>query len=667
MGPTRHLTPRSAAVQAGEEPPLAGPNPHATTRHLAGILLGVVLAVLVLWGRKTGTIADWSAIALAALLLLGTPTSRSLSSRTAINLSLLIGLTPLLWVLPEPTGLGRVSIVLAVSVGAVGGWAASSSSRLRSILPEVRVVDVWPWVATFVAAFAVAPWLRVRETAGALSMLQAGWDNSSHFNMFVMIRTHGTTTDLLGDAPAGESWKFSDYPQGFHTLAAALAELTHPGDTLPVGQELLLFAHAIGAVCVIGALLLAAALCAMPQVRDRPGAALVAVSALSSVLLFSPLGTLVLNGFVNFYLASVLAGAVVIFAASSERVLDLPRLAAIGAALVGIAHGWILVLALALPAALLLVLPLGRARWTGSPRERALGGMIAVATAAGGIHAAALLLNLSPTAVLTTNGATPVPPVGLTLALTLAAIAVPVMTRRPPRRDGLDDPGIRRVAVVPTIGLLAACGLAAVQLSASQSVSYYFWKFVFALLLVSAVALVVAALDWTAGSTILTRRSATTAVLLVSVSLTQVFGLVAPRLPWGGFAVEAPGWQARTTLTQLAGHPAEHTESLIIALESARVPPGTRPLFVLPLGEVTQHPISAAQWFMSATGRWTEESNASTLHLAAIDGSALSVTRAAEQALAASARTVIVTDPATAGVLRDAVVHDHRARIISWS
>lgn len=658
-----------APDEVDEVDEIGGATVHRTMRRGFAGLVAVVVAGLVLAGRLSGVLSGGPALVLLAALVVLTPTARHLSRRVVTNLCLLAGTIPALWLLPAFDPVGRTTVALVLVTGGLAYWALCAPRRTRALLPTVALVDLWPALAGIVALAFSLPWLRTATAAGALTQLQSGWDNAAHFNMFSMIRAFGVTTDRMAAAPGDETWKFSDYPQGFHTLAAAFAELVAPGAPGTASTELVLFTHAIGVIGGLAVVALTAALCAMPGVRARPWHALVGVFALLALMLFGPLGALPLNGFINFYVACALTGTVVLLAASTRRVLAPVPLATIGAALVGIAQGWILLLALALPAVLLVLLPFRRRRFESTRREKVACGLIVLGTLVLVGRAALLLLELSPTQVLTTNGATPQPPVGLTVALLAGAAAASLLGWSRARALGdtsPDDTPVLLTWIVPLCAAVTAVGLALVLLSSAPTVTYYFWKYLFAVLVVGGVALVVALIHLAPETRTRPGPAAVAASALACLALTQVFGLAAPRLPSSGFAVESPGWAARSELAQKGSVPHPSGDRMAQALTAPQPDPTSKPFFLVPPEKNSQHPLSAAQWYLSVTNRWTQESDTALTPMLALDGTIAAHRAVAAEILAAVPQNVILTDPRTAALLRSAVPVEDQDRILTW-
>ena len=95
------------------------------------------------------------------------------------------------------------------------------------------------------------------------------------------------------------------------------------------------------------------------------------------------------GGIANFAVACGLTVAVVLLAVPAARVVAPLTLAAIGGAIVGVAATWVLLLALAGPALLVLLLPLRRRRWMASRAHVAASLGVVAAVAVGLAHTAA--------------------------------------------------------------------------------------------------------------------------------------------------------------------------------------------------------------------------------------------------------------------------------------
>jgi len=190
------------------------------TSRLVAVLAAVIAAALVVAVRDAGWLSGVPGLAAAAALSLAFPTSRLLARRILIAGAFAFGAAPLLWFWDLPVGdTGRVTVLMAVGVGALSAWVLWSGrgrvrGRAQRLVPRLHRIDLLPGVAAIGAGVATLPWLRVRTGPEALSALLSGWDNSAHYDIVAMIRRFGITTDRLTDIPP-EHWKFTDYPGGY--------------------------------------------------------------------------------------------------------------------------------------------------------------------------------------------------------------------------------------------------------------------------------------------------------------------------------------------------------------------------------------------------------------------------------------------------------------------
>lgn len=249
--------------------------------------------------------------------------------------------------------LGRATVCLAVAVGALVFWVAvapAPAARLRLLLPRVHAVDLLPFAAAGVMAGLAARWALRGAGESALVVLTRGWDHSAHFYMTTMIRRSGAVMDRPGGGPGGDEWAYRKYPQGFHTVAATIMEVLGGSAVVDAQRELTLYVQALAVVAVVCVLLVVAAVTALPRLWSRPWIALPLTVFVAAILVLGPGGSAVVDGFPNFVLAFSLLAVVPTLTVLQGRVHSPVTLLALGGAVVGIAHGWILLLALASPA-----------------------------------------------------------------------------------------------------------------------------------------------------------------------------------------------------------------------------------------------------------------------------------------------------------------------------
>lgn len=645
------------------------------TRLSRAAAAGTVGVACVLVLRATGVFTGYAAVVLLALLVLAVPTSAVLSRRILLAVALAAGCAPLLWLVPLPTaGTGRTTVVAALLAGGLAAWVAlDPRARLRAIVPRVRVVDLVPVAAGGAAAFLASPWLTARSPAGSLALLQAGWDNSAHFSMTQMIRRLGHTYEGSGPGLDGESWKFVDYPQGVHALTASIVELMTSESTRSVGEEIVAFDRAVGLVMVMATVLVAAGICSMPRLRRRPGIALVATSVVLATVALGPGAVLVANGFYTYYLTVALCTAVLVLALTMPRVVMPLHLGALLAALVAVTYGWVLLLALALPAAALVLLPLRSARWRGTRRQHAVCLVLVVLALGAAARAASILGSLEADEVLVIDGG--IPEVSVPLTLTASAVAVLACLLWQYSEHTRRWWGRREtwLAAVPVSGIVVALAIAQLQWSQTGHLSYYFWKFAYGVLLLGvttaalALAHVLAHAVPAHGLTPRRRRARIVLAVASAGVATQVFGAtpvgVAP-LP---FLPSAPGIDVRADLLHRYRDPAPTLGQLVAAAELATSAGGHRHYTVLPAGLEDLHPISAAQWGFALSGTWTVEANAATSPLAGLDGTPAATVTVISHLLADDELSVVVTDPATlAAFLSSDPPVGSSTRIMTW-
>ncbi|MBF0686341.1 MAG: hypothetical protein IR158_05530 [Cellulomonas sp.] len=586
---------RGTAAQAPTRA-LVPVGPRRRTLHRASALaLGGLAGAAVILLRSTGALEGWAALAFAFAVVIALPTSRLGVRRLLLTAGLAVGAVPALWWVDLPLGtVGRAGALLASVTGAlvaVLAWEGPGRVLARTrelVLPRWRTVDLLVAATAATAVVATRGLLAVRTGPEALARLLPAWDFSAHADMVLMIRRHGAVVPALGAGPTGEPWKFGDYPQGYHAVVATLIELFRPllG---PTADEVVLFLHAHAIIFGASAVVLVAGLCALPTAPRRPAALALAAAGVAGVFLLGPGAYAASAGFPNIVLASAAAGAAVLLALTTPRVaLPLP-VAAAGGLLVCVAHSWALLCVVALPAVLLIAARRDRAAWRGTPRRWATVAVIAMATCAGVLHAAATLRALDVAEVLVIPGGIALPQAGLALSLVAGAVAV-----------CLAPGGHRRLpatAAVVAIGAGGAVAVGALQVLAAGELSYYFWKLVLGLALVSAV--VVAAGVVLRGAPVPSVRSRQERLRLVgavtvgSVALLQVHDVLGRST--GTFPAEP-------ALVTTAG-------DLLAGAEAALATATSSPAVFLQ-AIPTLHPVNAQQWFLALTGTWTTATEA---------------------------------------------------------
>ncbi len=432
----------------------------------------------------SGVLPEWVAVGLVLTLLALVPSAPTLAGRLLLNIGLTVGWAPLLWWVDWGVDLNHGGALVAVAVGVSVGTVTVRRSW-RALLPGTRWVDLLLPGAVVAAGVATLPLSRVTDPVRALAVLVPGADNWAHFDMFTTIRARGALTDALGGAPApdGSGWAYDTYPKGFHALVASLSEVTAP--TLrPDPDGLVVYAHAVALLVVLGTVLVTAAVLSVPRLAQRPALTVPAVAVTWTALLWEPGQKVLANGFASFWLAAVAAATALLLSLASPQSSSWLRVVTVGGLLVSVAHTWTPLVVVAAPAALaVLVAPHDRA--TGRPGRRVVALRLAVLTVAALAAAKALVILFATvevgfivSEVSGFDGTSPLPTFALLLAVLLAVLAV--LSGRCPVRDDEGESLVGRfrsllLAVVLGVGSLAT--LLVLQVRTIGTTSYYFLKY----------------------------------------------------------------------------------------------------------------------------------------------------------------------------------------------
>lgn len=553
-------------------------------------------------------------LVMVALLVLVVPVADTLSGRVALVGTAVLGWTPVLWFVPWPFGVDHGALLAAVAAATVAAWAVARPTRTAAKTrwrPVVHPVDAVPPVLGLLTTALLVRFLTTLTPRSALVQLLPGYDNVAHFSMFEMLRTHGATMDRV-PSPDSSGWHYSNYPQGFHMVAATTAELAGWTVTSPT-EELVVYARCVVLVVVATVVCLAAAVCSVPALRARPVLAALVAFVVVTAAVVGPGATAVPDGFAPFWFAAALVSTVVVLSLGVDP-SRLPAVTlALGGAAVGIAYSWAPLLLLAGPAVLAALLRLLRGRGGLVPRRSLV--VVAVVVVGTAAAVARVAVSLTRTVglhrVVTANGGfNPPDPTLLLLVVVLAVVVCVVLTRIPVTgRSGSLLRGARGLGWVVVAGIGTTAVLVVDQLRTTGTVSYYFFKYVEAveLVLVTVVAVGVAALAASLAErgAIGRRRGAgrvarvsAVAGTLVAVPVLLSFGQLAPpaTLASHEFGTSAAGPAATRSLTAQQ------------ILAAARMDPPGRPTVMLstitpPRGDMT--PALPQQWLLALTETWT--------------------------------------------------------------
>ncbi|MGN8245657.1 hypothetical protein ACTHAM_002781 [Cellulomonas soli] len=666
---TRDVPARLPAVD-----PVSAETPRADARRRArGVLLGLLTATAIAALRTAGILEGWWGLGLCSLLVLAVPSSRLLSRRILLNATITLGWLPLLWWVRLPVDpLGRVTLLMAITTGVLVGWVGGGPSiraRSRRLVPQVALADLGPLLAGLGTAAIVTPWWRLREGASALGALALGWDHSAHYAMTHMIRVHGVLTSTLGPAPDGQHWSYASYPQGTHAVLAALVETQRGSAVGPVREELVAYAHGLGFLAVVVCILAAAAVCSIPGARRRPLVLPLSLVPVT-VLALGPGARLLLDGFPNLMVAigflAVLPALVVLL----ERVHLPVVLLSLGAAVVGVAHSWALLLPVAGAFAVPALLPWARRRWHGSRARLWSTGVIAAVTAGATARALMLLAGTDLGRQLTLGGGVNAPSLRQVVAICGAAVLAPVVLWVLKARGRLTSGAgsvTRGVALlaVALVGAGGALALAWWQTRSTGALSYYFWKYAIAASVTASSVVAVCVVLAVVARPNRTRapRLAWPAASVAALVVTQAFGFAAPAHIPAPFTPLSPAMPARGALSVGSVDPSAAAQRLV---EAARVP---APPLVAGHAVLLSDPdapglfaAQAGQWYLALTGAWTDGANPSLglLGLTTQEPASMAVT-----ILGADPDAVVVVDPAHVEQVR-AAAGPMANRVYTW-
>lgn len=611
----QHLRRRGSARTARKG---AGPGPQI--RHARGILALAVVAGIVVALRTTGLLQGTPALILAAVLLLLLPTVRVLSQRILFNGLILAGLVPLTWWLPERImGTDHGTLMLAALGGVIAWWIGSAkvpAQRVRLLVPRARWIDSIPFLSALLSALSLGTMLTIRSPLDALSIFTSKWDYQSHFSIYYMIRRHGEVIPTIPQSTAGDVWGFSEYPQGFHALLATMSDLLRPSYT-SVDSELISFMNLQAACSVLTVLIVAAGLCALPAVRRRAAVMTTGIAVAMAAWIYGPGSIPAYEGFANFYLACGMATATVLALLTFQRRVPVIGVAAVGAGLVSICNNWLLLVSL-------LAVVFGIKLWTvvrqrGSYSRRWW--ILSSACISVSLLGTALpIIQISPLIeqsqhILEAQGGIAYPDFGLALvAIVLALVlgfanrSLAVRTRSLQLREERLD--VSRAAAGLFIPIALCIWLAVSQSVQNGAISYYFYKYLIALLLLAwplavaaAAALIPPAVP---AEGPVRKRSLTLALCVLAITATQVFGFSVPGLQTIGLPATArPLTEMSNQQARLQSMPAFVPR----LLQSARQPQPASTVYIP--GPGTVDPILAARWQWGMRGM----SSSATTHL----------------------------------------------------
>jgi len=560
---------------------------------------GIVIAL-----RSVGLLQGAPALLLAGVLFLLVPTAKALSQRILFNGLIVTGLIPLSWWIPERiVGTDHGTLLLAALAGLLSWWILSARSirpRLHRLLPQIRGIDALPFLAAVMSALSLYTMLTIRVAADALSIMMSRWDYNSHFSIYYMIRSNGGVIPTIPTAADGAAWGFGEYPQGFHTLLATASQILRP-KIVSLDSELVSYINLQAACSVFTVLIVVAGMCALPAVRRRQAVMATGIAIASAAWIYGPGSIPVYEGFANFYLACGMATATVLALLTFQRRIPVIGVVSVGAGLVGIANNWLLLLSLVAVVLLAKLWAISRSPKTYSRRwwilTAAGAGVVLLGVALPVLQIAPLIR--SSQAILEATGGIAFPDFGLALVTLSMALVLGICNRSAVARTEWlqlrrEQSDVHLAAVGLLLPIALCVWLAVTQSLQNGEISYYFHKYLIAVLLLAW------PLSVAAAATLIpvlqrgpTRRQPgrTAALALLAVTATQVFGFTVAGLEDVGLP---PSAKPVVELASQAAHIKSTPAYVHRLIESARDPESPSTIYIPAAGTVD--PVLAARW-----------------------------------------------------------------------
>jgi hypothetical protein len=595
----------------------------ATLRSIirSGVIAGALAALVVLL-RWREILVGAPALVVVAMSLLVFPTSREFSRRLLLTGLIVFGWNQVIWWVHVP--IDRATPIMALVIGAAGGWISWSSSRNSTArwIPRFRPVDSIPPLTAALGVWTLRGWVFPQSPESALAILLPGWDNSGHFDMFHMIWSHGRTMDGIAPPGVSEVWHYNDYPQAFHATMASIAQIGWPRAVNDIGASLIVYDKSSAIVIIAAVTTVVAGLCSIPTMRRRSDVAAPLAGIIAGTFLLGPGLSLVQAGFGAFLVPCAYVAAAIFVVFTIPRFASPIYVAALCGAILGVAHGWILLLTLVAPIGASALLPLRSFYWRATRARWIWVCILLAAGGAGVLHAFNILRRSGSSPSLAIPGGIVPPPTGLTVALSLGAVGACIVAMATARVRGRADQLIVWRFVVLAMAAVAAgvvlIYLAHIQIAANGIVGYYFWKFLTGWTFVAVTIITVAT-----SSLVRQRRSRGTfgsrtllgiGSIFLALALTQVYGYVGPTNAVRGLVSSDTASVARAEFRALASQLAPDAHDLLDAAEVPIADPLNSAYLQDP--SITRlNPINAQQWFLSLHEGWTERTNMASIAL----------------------------------------------------
>ncbi|MDV8149837.1 hypothetical protein [Arthrobacter sp. B10-11] len=625
-------------------------------RKVVGICLGLVVMAGFLLLVQLQPLSGWWVLALTGVLALAVPTARQLSQRIVILGCLYFGAVPLLWWMPLPAEFpGWGQLLLGGLISGLAMWIIGSPDRkaaAASLLPSAGKADTLLLVAAALASAVLVPYFRVSTGPQALGLLLASWDNSSHFSMYNMIRTHGTVVPMAGISESGHPWTFMEYPQGFHTALATMADLAVGHAPGLLGTELVTYSRLSSLAAVGATVMVTAALTSLPWIRERPMMCTPFVVLAITAWSFGTASIATLHAFQNFVVGVALLVCLMIVVSFADSLAKPVVFTTCAAAVVGIANTWALLLLLVVPVAAFAVFPWSRQRWQGTRAEWLANSVTAAAGLLGLALVGLQISRIETGTVVTAIGRVPSSTHGVEIATFLVALAASILLVHGNLREFLAGqgqlPAAARLVVTPVLGLAVVIALGTYQIVTAGKVNYYSLKLALAVELILPVIACVAVTAlvgrWLASQRYGRPRGLAVMSALAALASTQVFGLTVQDTRPLGMDPMTPYQQGMSTIESHTSKNADAATQLFRAAETHTAGRGDA-MYIINSEQID--PLLAATWYLALTGTHNQNTNGLVEELRPLhEGYGGNLAHVAEDVLEADPDVSLVLDAA---------------------
>ena len=617
--------------------------------------LGLIVMAAFLLLSQLPPFHGWWLLALTGLLALAVPTSRGLSQRIVVLGCLYFGAVPLLWWIPVPANFpGWGPLLLGGLMAGLTGWIAGSRNRkaaAAALVPSVGKADLLLLVAAALGTAALLPYFLVFTGPQALGLLLASWDNSSHFSMFNMLRSHGTVIPMAGLSETGHPWSFIEYPQGFHAALATMADLVVGHSPGPLGIELVSYSRLSSLAAVGATVMVAAGLTSLPWIRERPLMCTPFVVLAITAWSFGTASIATLHAFQNFLVGVALLACLMIVVSFADSLARPVMFATSAAAVVGIANAWALLLLLVVPLAIFAVFPWSRQRWQGTKAGWLTNGATAAVAFLGLVLVGLQISRIETGTVVTAIGRVPSSTHGVEIATFLVAMAASILLVHGNFRQFLAGqgkmPAAARLIVIPVAGLALVVAVGAYQIITAGKVNYYSLKLALAVELllpvIACVAVTALVGRWLASQRYGRPRGLAVMATLAALASTQVFGLTVQDTKPLGMDPMTPYQQGMSTIEDHTSKNGEAAAELFHDAESHSADRGDA-MYIINSEQID--PLVAATWYLSLTGTLNKNTERLVEELRPLhEGYGGNLVKVTENVLAADPEVSVVLNP----------------------